>query len=482
VSEAILTDNAFTFVTGFLVQALCLLPLLCIATAVLQAETARAATIDSCSLETIEDVSELQCHMEGIPPKWHIEIHGQELWVDLPHSRVRSMVIPVGVPGSSVLSRVNIRQLEPGRVRLAIRVRGQVDYALAEMPQMLVVRLATSGRKPDLAEPLLRELEHRRRLPETEPVSRSGPNDTTLGAGAIERGEPKLTTAAVSNRPTTTRWSDAMPTANSNANPPPSLDYGASYRPPIVARVQPQVGRAPFRWLGSRESPMVMIDPGHGGFDPGAHSVDGISEKTLALIIAQRLATALQARGVGAELTRNDDTFLSLGQRTRLANHAHADLFVSIHLNSSPNSATSGIETYYLNNTTDRATIRLARIENGTDYGVAGQPNLDYILANLRQDYKAHESASVARMIETEVPASVYATAGTKLRSLGAKRGPFYVLVGAEMPSVLIECGFLSNPQEAQRLLEPDYQQALADGIANAIVRYFSVDSAVGNL
>ena len=190
----------------------------------------------------------------------------------------------------------------------------------------------------------------------------------------------------------------------------------------------------------------------------------------------------MEARGFDAELTRNYDQFLSLKQRTKLANHAHADLFVSIHLNSSPNSNTSGIETYYLNNTTDRATIRLARIENGGDYGAVGQSNLNYILTNLRQDYKAHESSSLARMIEAEAATSVDTTLGITVNALGAKMGPFYVLVGAEMPSVLVECGFLSNPREAQFLLQPSYQEALADGIALAIIHYFNADAAAGNL
>jgi N-acetylmuramoyl-L-alanine amidase len=225
-----------------------------------------------------------------------------------------------------------------------------------------------------------------------------------------------------------------------------------------------------------------MIDPGHGGFDPGTESAGGFAEKTIALAISRRLAMALQARGMQAELTRDDDTFVSLGERTELANRAHADLFVSIHLNSSPDWNTSGIETYYLNNTTDRATIRLARMENGAVYGAFRQSNLNYILTNLRQDYKANESSSLARMIETEVSTSVESALGTTVRSLGAKMGPFYVLVGAEMPSVLIECGFLSNPRETQLLIQPGYQAVLADGIAAAIMAYFDPDAGVGNL
>jgi len=483
VSEAIQT-KARTFVNGFCAHALGVLRLLSIAAALVRVDPADAATIDRCSLQSIGDVCELECHMQGNPPKWHIETHGQELWVDLRHSRVSPTMVPLAATGSSVLSHVTIRELERGRVRLAIRVRGEVDYALAEMPQVLVVRLAISGREPNLAEPLLRELERTRRLSATQPGSRSRTDHAVPGrAGATEQSLEMPTATPLLNRPATTQWTRATLSLNSPPIPPNRPADATSSRPEMLATVQqPTSDTSALAGFGSHERPTVMIDPGHGGFDPGARSVDGVSEKTIALVIARRLAAALSARGVNAELTRNDDTFVSLGQRTRLANHAHADLFVSIHLNSGPDRETSGIETYYLNNTTDRATIRLAQIENGTDYGAGSQPNLDYILANLQQDYKAHESASLARMIESEVPASVNAIMGTKLRSLGAKRGPFYVLVGAEMPSVLIECGFLSNPREVQFLVNPDYQQALADGIAAAILRYFSADAAVGNL
>jgi N-acetylmuramoyl-L-alanine amidase len=157
---------------------------------------------------------------------------------------------------------------------------------------------------------------------------------------------------------------------------------------------------------------------------------------------------------------------------------------VSIHLNSSPDANTAGIETYYLNNTTDRATIRLAQMENSVagGYSVQGEPNLNYILTDLRQQDKANESASLARMIEAETVAAIDASMGIRVNELGAKQGPFYVLVGALMPSVLVECGFLSNPDEAHLLESPQYQQGLADGIGRAVVHYFNADAAVGNL
>ena len=207
-------------------------------------------------------------------------------------------------------------------------------------------------------------------------------------------------------------------------------------------------------------------------------------EKDLAIQIATRLKAALEARGIRAELTRSTDVFISLAERTRIANRAGADLFVSIHLNSSPNTDTTGIEVYYLNNTTDRATIRLARMENaGADgYGAPDASNLNYILTDLRQNYKASEAASVARMIDAQTVADLDAGLGLNVNALGAKMGPFYVLVGAHMPAVLVECGFMSNAGEAARLESAEYQDVLAGAIATAVAHYFNADLAVGNL
>ena len=208
-----------------------------------------------------------------------------------------------------------------------------------------------------------------------------------------------------------------------------------------------------------------MVDPGHGGHDPGTRSEDGLLEKDLALQIARRLADALERRGVNAVLTRDRDMYLTLAQRTAIANRLSPELFVSVHLNWSPNPRTTGMEVYYLNNTTDRATIRLARMENAADNEVAPlDPNLNYILSDLRQQYKATQSALLAQVMEQQTVSALQAGFGNEIHGLGAKRGPFYVLVGPRIPAVLVECGFLSNAQEAQRLASAAYQQAIADG------------------
>jgi N-acetylmuramoyl-L-alanine amidase len=449
-----------------------------------------AATIERYSFRRIDNAAEVEFQMRGTPAKWRLHNHGQELWLDLEHSQVSAAVEPVSVPVIFPLIRVNIRDFGSGRVRLVIRVRGEVDYVVAQMPRVLVVRIAPSGQAVDLAEPLLREMEQSRHSSESvaAPTPKLGAPGRGWSPTIVENGhrpaEAEMANQpSVAESPISSSGGALSPNALPGAPLVPSSEpgYGAETTAQTVQPVAQHIRPAP--WVGQdRAPPIVVIDAGHGGFDPGTESAGGVAEKTVALAIARRLAAALESRGVTTELTRNDDRFLSLGGRTQLANHAHADLFVSIHLNSSPDWNTSGIETYYLNNTTDRATIRLARMENGGDYSAVGESNLNYILTNLQQDYKANESSSLARMIEAQVVTSVEATLGIRINALGAKMGPFYVLVGAEMPSVLIECGFLSNPREAQLLIQPNYQDAIADGIAVAIMHYFNADAAVGNL
>ena len=175
----------------------------------------------------------------------------------------------------------------------------------------------------------------------------------------------------------------------------------------------------------------VVLDPGHGGKDPGALGVAGIQEKDVALAIALRLREQLRALpNVTVALTRDHDEFLSLEERTARANAAHADLFLSIHANASPHSSRSGIETYYLNNTNDRATLRLAAMENGVASAAGGRQRsreVSLLLSSLIQDYKLAQSATFAETVQRALVRAVGAH-WSNVTDLGVKQGPFYVL------------------------------------------------------
>jgi N-acetylmuramoyl-L-alanine amidase len=228
----------------------------------------------------------------------------------------------------------------------------------------------------------------------------------------------------------------------------------------------------------------VVLDPGHGGKDPGAIGVGGLAEKDVVLAIARRLQTRLQALpGVRVVLTRAADVFVPLEERTARANAERADLFVSIHANASPNPRLAGVETYYLNNTDDRATLRLAAMENGlrtvTGHRI-GSRDVSLILSDLIQSYKVEESAHLADDVQHALVGALAARGGGN--DLGVKRGPFYVLVGAGMPCVLVEVSFLTNPKEGPRLAAPAYQTAIADGLLRGIERFVNNRRVAGNL
>ena len=219
----------------------------------------------------------------------------------------------------------------------------------------------------------------------------------------------------------------------------------------------------------------IVLDPGHGGKDPGAIGVGGVVEKDVVLAIAVRLKERLaEIPNLDVILTRDRDVFLALEERTARANAERADLFVSIHGNASPNADLSGVETYYLNNTNDRATLRLAKMENGLQAMTAhGKRDRDaaLILSDLIQNYKIQESVALAEEVQRTLIAELSARA-TPANNLGVKRGPFYVLVGAGMPCVLVEVSFLTHPQEGARLATRSYQETIADGLLRGIRRF----------
>ena len=216
----------------------------------------------------------------------------------------------------------------------------------------------------------------------------------------------------------------------------------------------------------------IVLDPGHGGEQPGAQGPDGLKESHVALALARRTRRVLlrQLADVDVILTRSDDRFISLEERTAIANGYDADLFVSIHLNASESSEDKGgVSTFVLDTTDDQAALRLAALENGTD--VAGVSRLQLILASLYRHEQAEQSLALARMVQSHTLAGGRRIL-PQLGDRGVKRALFYVLVGARMPAVLLEASFISRPDEAAALRSDGYRDALAEGIARGIARY----------
>lgn len=214
----------------------------------------------------------------------------------------------------------------------------------------------------------------------------------------------------------------------------------------------------------------IVLDPGHGGKDPGAIGPSGLMEKHVVLALAKALGKRIED-DLGWEViyTRKDDTYLPLEERTAIANEAGADLFVSLHANAHTNEAAHGIETYYLNFSKNDQAAAVAARENGISLKQVG--DLDMILLDLMAHSKINESSRLAGEIQRSL---IDGLAGNfdQIRDLGVRQGPFYVLLGATMPSVLVESAFISNKVEEARLTDRRYQDQTAEAILRGVRNY----------
>jgi N-acetylmuramoyl-L-alanine amidase len=221
---------------------------------------------------------------------------------------------------------------------------------------------------------------------------------------------------------------------------------------------------------GAREKGIrtIVLDPGHGGGETGAIGPSGTLEKDLTLALARALKHKLESQmPVKVVLTRDEDAPLPLETRTAVANQNQADLFLSIHLNSAAGSGARGAETYFLSLTaSDARAEQSAQAENRPAEGDLASYDLQLILWDLAQSRHLAESQTVARLIQEELNQAL------GLRDRGVKQAPFRVLMGAAMPAVLVELGFLSNPEEESRLADAAYRAGLVDALARAVARY----------
>ena len=217
--------------------------------------------------------------------------------------------------------------------------------------------------------------------------------------------------------------------------------------------------------LGIRK---IIIDPGHGGKDPGAMAFD-LKEKNIVLKVSKKIEKVLKKNyRYEVALTRTKDVYIPLEERTALANTQNGDLFISIHVNAHPDKTKGGIETYFLNLATNADAMRVAALENATSTHNINE--LQNILTNLMKNSKIDESSRLAQFIQTNLVSGVEQK--YKIRDLGVKQAPFYVLIGAEMPAILAEISFITNPNEAKLLQDELYLNKIAEQIAAGIAAY----------
>ena len=213
----------------------------------------------------------------------------------------------------------------------------------------------------------------------------------------------------------------------------------------------------------------VVIDPGHGGHDVGAVGPTGLQEKEVVLSISKKLGEKLTAHGLEVVYTRTEDVFVPLEARTAVANDERADLFISIHANATTRRARRGVTTYYLDVTSDRYSMRLAARENATTERSVGE--LQLILADLATRHNTDESARLATRIQDTLVHTLSAQY-SDVHDLGVRYALFFVLLGARMPSVLVETSFISNPEEEKRLASEEYRDHVAEGIFQGILAF----------
>jgi N-acetylmuramoyl-L-alanine amidase len=222
---------------------------------------------------------------------------------------------------------------------------------------------------------------------------------------------------------------------------------------------------------------VVVLDAGHGGHDPGAVGFKGLYEKDVVLDIVRKMRDIMTSEYPLYEviLTRDSDVFIPLDERAAVANKKGAELFVSVHANASPNRQARGIETYLLNWTNDEESMRVAARENAISLKKMKQVQneLGFILASLERESKRDESVKLAGHIQNSLTSTI-TQQYHEVSNLGVKQALFYVLVGAKMPSSLVEVSFISNPEEEKLLSDESYRQKIAYSIVAGIHAYFA--------
>ena len=216
----------------------------------------------------------------------------------------------------------------------------------------------------------------------------------------------------------------------------------------------------------------IAIDAGHGGRDTGAVGRKGLQEKEVVLDIALRLRRLIQERlGIRVVMTRTEDVFVPLEERTAIANRAKADFFISIHVNSAPKSRAQGFEAYYLSREPSDSVARASAIRENLPVNLGGlkpseQEALKAILWDMANTLYLRESSELAQMLLQELDEIL------RVNNRGVKSAPFFVLMGAAMPAVLVEVAFISNPKEEKKLQAEAYKNQVADALYAAIARF----------
>lgn len=406
----------------------------------------------------IETTDEFQFRSDHVP-------NPDRLFFDLIGMQLR--MGPKGMHSISVadklLKQIRVAEPQPNVTRVVFDLGTAVEFTASQLtnPNRLIIELRAAGSK----------------LP-------AGPPTISV------TGTQKLTDVPVEERNAALgiareKVVEAEPLPEVPPLPPsPKMDPKIESKPvltkseekAIAAIANPKPARLPkngepslSRVLGLKIG-KIVIDAGHGGHDTGTSGPAGLTEKDLVLDVAKRLGALIESR-MGSEViyTRSDDTFIPLETRTEIANEHRADLFLSIHANSSPIRIASGVETYYLNFTTSKSALEVAARENASSQKSVYE--LKDLLQKIALKDKVEESREFASKIQSSL-VSLSARTNARVRDRGVKKAPFVVLIGASMPSILAEIGFVSNPKDEVLLKRSDYRQKIAEALYKGLSGY----------
>src|SRR5712691_9977560 len=458
--------------------------------------TASAAADSTRVTIDLEDLVQYASARIRNPDRIFFDLHAARLTPELARQNIH-------VEGD-LLSAVRVAQNQAGVVRVVLNVNGVKDYtaSLLSNPPQLVIDLY-----PDSRGAVVRAAKARRNGPQA-PIEEPSVNGTAAhdeGSGVqnvatatakVEPMGPQLPAAgsAVNGSSGSSVASSAAPAPRNSSLVDNATAGGGKLRKnakssgakpdliqPTNAALPTRDGQSTLtRTLGLKIG-RIVIDPGHGGHDTGTIGPTGLMEKDLCLDVALRLGKIIQQRLPGAEVvyTRSDDTFISLEERTRIANESRADLFISIHANSSHDHAARGVETYYLNLKGSPDAMEVAARENAT--AQESIHDLEDIVKKIARSEKIDESREFAADIQESLAKRIQKMTKT-VKDRGVRKAPFVVLVGADMPSILTEISFLSNPADEQLLKKPEHRQRVAEGLYQGVASYLqSLNSVTMN-
>jgi N-acetylmuramoyl-L-alanine amidase len=350
------------------------------------------------------------------------------IYFDLLGTRVTKDLASRSFPvGDGFLQQIRIGQFQQDVVRIVLDFQNISQYNVFSLPDPYRLVVDILGTKPDR--------------------------------------EPRAPIVAAENEASST------PSLADATTPAEPLDVESSAPAPDVVRLPPdptKEGYSVARQLGLAAQ-RIVIDPGHGGHDPGTMDKRGLREKDIVLDISQRVRKLLETDGFEVLMTRDRDVFIPLEERTAIANSKGADLFVSIHVNAARSTKPRGTETYYLNLATTPDAEEVAARENAVT--TRRLTDLQSILQKVMNNSKITESRDLAGRVQMDLSSGLYASTQDS-RNRGVKTAPFYVLLGAQMPSVLVEVAYLTNRKDAELLGDSAFRQKAAESIARGIRSY----------